>query len=1053
MFREEAVSPPSASTGSGFDCSGNALSPCAAGSAGPDCSLTCSAGFTTCETRFYCNADETVYGMIGSGTHFFSILGSDDTERVRDALVDFVVSNEDWFGWPNGLSSSDFDIRPAEDMYSELGYTRIFRLHQMIDRAALPGPVRVTGDGSLLTIEADRTGAVSFKGTLVDPRTTFLHETNYASVSAAETSIKRQVYLRTGISPTSLDVHDTTMVVVAARDTVAYRGVVHRAGHAVSLARVTVEADPSPPGGLHPLISYETFSANGLEHTHQATVRSEERDDSTSDLYALPVYMEDYDELADGAPLLGSTEDASGDLQLATENVVTLGLSGAAIGSVSASQIVHYLSSGNTFLENHPGEEFNAQFTHHYGLEAFNLAHSLAAGAWDSALPIFDDANGNPRVSDYPPGTFTPRALVLHDADPQGGPAAIAQLTQIGGGAPTDEFEQQPPAPVPMDENEPITYIPLGLGKQTAPTIMHEFGHVFDNHMAPSLATFFLPAPPPPADMVCNEDTTDEAPPLVETAAQLFLMWQLQRIAGREWGDCSVIEDVKRSDGSATLAHHPSCMDENDVVRLFLRDDDPGCPNSNDCDKPSAVENGMNLPGVGYACDHREGYSTGSIFQAWWNTLHGYYCEPPSADWECTPVATAQFPPGCGPGTGIECVSPDEAAVLSLIYSLRTNPITYEQFFDSMMTFVACNYGADAYQLANQALCDHEIRDCSAMLPTSCEVCGNGIREGGEECDGNDLSIAELGGATATCETQGYESGTLQCFPPGPQGCTYDVSMCNAGLDTTAGGSSSSSGTSSGSSGESSGSGGTGAGGGPVEDGCSCRAGRSDGGWSAGLLVVLALWRRRRKAAHRSPASIAANGRLAAAVGLVVGGCGPNAPTSDGSTTTEQSESGEDPSTGTHGASSGSSASESAGSEMTPGWPELWYGDYYRSEPLHLDDPQPAIGAVVNFTLSDSGGTWEWLYCDGRVEAIAGEYADGAVDIELDSVGLGTGSSSPRRTTTPVPSSKLVRLDEDGEMAGSFRLQRGRLYVSQECDGGPIWAVSLDPDTPTDCSE
>lgn len=251
MFREEAVSPPSASTGSGFDCSGNALSPCAAGSAGPDCSLTCSAGFATCETRFYCNADETVYGMIGSGTHFFSILGSDDTERVRDALVDFVVSNEDWFGWPNGLTSSDFDIRPAEDMYSELGYTRIFRLHQMIDRAALPGPVRVTGDGSLLTIEADRTGAVSFKGTLVDPRTTFSHETNYASVSAAETSIKRQVYLRTGISSASLDVHDTTMVVVPARDTVAYRGVVHRAGHAVSLARVTVEADPSPPGGLH----------------------------------------------------------------------------------------------------------------------------------------------------------------------------------------------------------------------------------------------------------------------------------------------------------------------------------------------------------------------------------------------------------------------------------------------------------------------------------------------------------------------------------------------------------------------------------------------------------------------------------------------------------------------------------------------------------------------------------------------------------------------------------------------------------------------------------
>lgn len=988
--------------------------------------------------------------MIGSGTHFFSILDSADTRRVRGAFVDFVVNNEDWFGWPNGLSSGDFDIRPAEDMYSELGYMRIFRLHQMIDRRALPGPVRVTGDGSLLTVEADRTGAVSFKGTLVDPRAKFEHETNYASISAAETSIKRQVYLRTGISSTSLDVHDTTMVVVPARNTVAYRGVVHRTGHAVSLARVTVEADPSPPGGLHPLVSYETFSANGLEHTHQATVRSEERDDSTSDLYALPVYMEDYDELVDGAPLLGSTEDASGDLQLATENVVNLGLSGSSFGSVTPAQIVHYLSPSDTFLENHPGEEFNAQFTHHYGLEAFNLAHSLAAGAWDSALPIFDDANGSPRVSDYAPGTFSPRALLLHDADPQSGPPAIAQLTQIVGQAPTDEIEQQPPAPMPPTENEPITYIPLSLGKQTAPTIMHEFGHVFDNHMAPSLATFFLPAPPPPADMVCNEDTTDEAPALVETAAQLFLMWQLHRVAGRELDDCSIVEDVKRSDGSYTPAHHPSCMDENDVVRLFLRDDDPGCPNSGDCDKPSSVENQAGLPGVGYACDHRDGYSTGSIFQVWWNTLHGYYCDP-QPPFTCTQVATEVFPPGCGPGTGIDCVTSDEAAVLSLIYSLRTNPITYEQLFDSMMTFVACNYGADAYQLANQALCDHEIRDCSAMVPTSCEVCGNGIREGGEECDGNDLSIAELGGATATCETQGYENGTLQCFPPGPQGCTYDVSMCNAGLDTTAGGSSSSSGTSSGSSGDSSGSSGTGGGGGPVEDGCSCRADRSDGGWSAGLLVMLALWRRRRRAARRGPA-ITASGWLAAALALVIGGCGPNAPSNDGSATTQQSETGEDPTTGPDGASSDSNASESSGSETTRGWPDLWYGDYYLPD-RELDDPQPTIGTATNFTLSESGGTWEWLYCDGRVEATAGGYSGDAVAIEFDA-GSWDGVLISPPDDEACSELEVFRLHDEGEMTGPFRLKRGRLYVSEECDGDPpIWAVSLDPDTPTECTQ
>lgn len=46
-------------------------------------------------------------------------------------------------------------------------------------------------------------------------------------------------------------------------------------------------------------------------------------------------------------------------------------------------------------------------------------------------------------------------------------------------------------------------------------------------------------------------------------------------------------------------------------------------------------------------------------------------------------------------------------------------------------------------------------------------VCGNGIRESGEACDG-----AQLG--TATCQTQGFDAGTLACGA----GCVYDLSLC-----------------------------------------------------------------------------------------------------------------------------------------------------------------------------------------------------------------------------------------------------------------------------------
>jgi len=54
---------------------------------------------------------------------------------------------------------------------------------------------------------------------------------------------------------------------------------------------------------------------------------------------------------------------------------------------------------------------------------------------------------------------------------------------------------------------------------------------------------------------------------------------------------------------------------------------------------------------------------------------------------------------------------------------------------------------------------------CAGGGPTP--VCGNGVKESGEPCDGSDL-----GGAT--CQSLGWDGGTLACTA----GCAYDTSAC-----------------------------------------------------------------------------------------------------------------------------------------------------------------------------------------------------------------------------------------------------------------------------------
>jgi hypothetical protein len=58
--------------------------------------------------------------------------------------------------------------------------------------------------------------------------------------------------------------------------------------------------------------------------------------------------------------------------------------------------------------------------------------------------------------------------------------------------------------------------------------------------------------------------------------------------------------------------------------------------------------------------------------------------------------------------------------------------------------------------------------DCLSFNTDSCHVCGDGVLNGMEVCDGADLGVE-------TCETQGYDlGGTLACT----QDCTFDTDNC-----------------------------------------------------------------------------------------------------------------------------------------------------------------------------------------------------------------------------------------------------------------------------------
>ena len=85
----------------------------------------------------------------------------------------------------------------------------------------------------------------------------------------------------------------------------------------------------------------------------------------------------------------------------------------------------------------------------------------------------------------------------------------------------------------------------------------------------------------------------------------------------------------------------------------------------------------------------------------------------------------------------------------------------------SLMTFAACNQPVGSYAAEPDAstIVAPDVRSLDVVLPP---ICGNGVKEEGEECDGDTFVTRNY------CEDYGFTTGQVSCT----DACLIDTSGC-----------------------------------------------------------------------------------------------------------------------------------------------------------------------------------------------------------------------------------------------------------------------------------
>lgn len=804
-----------------------------------------------------CHSDGRIYGLSTRNALLYFASPEDPDTVVEADFETWIALHPAELGLSTGLSIEDIELHRLHDFRSSAGPLTILRFAQTYHGLPVLAP-----DG-IVTLVYGPQGAVAVTGAVVDGRTPYAHVDVQAPADHAVRSLLAHASAHSGVPVAQLEVVHATLVAIPERRAIGWTGLLRRKSGGAMVARVIVDADAAFDGAALPLWSYQALGVPGLGDTEPIQAHALE---TTGDLTALA--YADQTTLTTGAPLLGSVDDVSQEIQLATERVVLLDLHGMPEEDLVTSA-TRVTDPAGDFLAN-AVPELSAQTAYHLFQSWYDYIDArltdpvTGAKRWDSATELY--ASGN-HGSDTPPGTFAPRVLAFVNANAADCPATATACVKESGytvmDPPAVAFPELAHLP-PGATRQEITGTVMLLGEGVEPvTFAHELGHIIDLFTGGGITRDPAPGCNGPCVLECIEDTTDEAPPLTETVAQLLaFVFLRQSFDGVDWQHCSIV-DMVSVNGDKPWTPGP-CIPAGEDISLFQR---PGpCPKSSPyCDKPEEpgvearccfddedlTECTLVTPtqcpvgepsssgglGTGTArpvptgrCEHRQGYATNSLFQAFWQLLNGQRCEPTSP-FACSSVAWA-------PG-----VDPMEATTDALLYALRVNARTYAQLWSAMATYVSCAYGPAAYEEFNAVACTHGIRDCTLPAPMTCESCGNGVREGSETCDGRDWLYTRCDALPQ------YAGGTLTCDP---NTCTLDESQCvMPGLDTTAG-TTAPEGMTTGVDSEAatatetdSGS----AGAEPGSEGCDCRAGASNTAWLALIPIPLLGARRRRRAA------------------------------------------------------------------------------------------------------------------------------------------------------------------------------------------------------------
>jgi hypothetical protein len=785
-----------------LDCRLPAAS-CPPGMTGPACDLPCVAA--ECDYARYCHDDGDTYGLAAFGARLFALGPGEPDWLVRLRVLRFIVDHPGDLGLGPGLRAGDLGLPAAPIGRVEAGALRLLRLRQHYREWP------VYGADATLTLIADRTGVIGIRGAVVDGREDYAFVAERAGRDVAAASVLAHAAARTGLVADALRPVNLRLVAFPRARALAWAAAVFHGPARV--ADVVVAADPR--AAVLPLLAYADPSGAGLGHSLAFEVRAE---DLSSDIFTAPIST-----LA--LPTTGSLAD--GEVWLADEQLVLIDAAGAGSRAEALASPI-YGQLGADFDAYPDTREYGLQNSY-YLLRSY-YAHTDAAmqGRWDSARPTL----GLESVT--PAGQFRPRLVVA--ADPAAslcGAEASWCVSSAWGGA-VDEPAEALQQPLGGGPYEVVGAMYLAGASYSPSVLPHEFGHFVDLFAAPGL--MFEPFVCMSCGLDCYPGTTDDALPLSETYASLMALWfyaSLYPEAGRA-DSCATLTRI--SLGENRNPHNDACRPGGGEFSRFVADDDPACPNNDAnypdmCDLPSLIdidfEEGTSL------CDREIGYAIDSWFQAFWELLHGESCAttPP---YECAPL------PALGAAGAADAIG------RALLWAAQVSSGTYPGFADDVATYVACNHGEAAYLELSEVLCHHHIRPCDAPLPALCDHCGDGVRTGGEACDGGDL-----GGHS--CEGLGFGPGDLSCDAACQlvtDGCmSPETGESETGPSSTGEAPTTGAPVTGEAWGTSSAGGGfidpSATGGQQGEDGCACASGAGGAWW----LAALALRRRRRRSA------------------------------------------------------------------------------------------------------------------------------------------------------------------------------------------------------------